>query len=140
MGKLTYSLSGLSEFIVNFEEWCVPCPYQKNCKWNKSKPFTVLIDCKDLTNAFEFLKNKEMEKLGKKNPNMDWEERAKKAKVGRPSVYSEIWNDKVKKIKDDLVCMNSKKIDSMLTSKNMNEWWTEFREVMKKIDEECQKQ
>jgi hypothetical protein len=139
MGKLTYTISGLQEFIVNFEEYCVPCQYQKNCKYGKDKALQISIDCKDITNALEFKKNKEMEKLAKKNPDMDWDTREKKAKVTRASVYSEIWNDKVKKIKEEILCMDSRKMDSMLTSQRGEEWWSEFREVLKKIDEECAK-
>jgi hypothetical protein len=70
---------------------------------------------------------------------MDWDTREKKAKVTRASVYSEIWNDKVKKIKEEILCMDSRKMDSMLTSQRGEEWWSEFREVLKKIDEECAK-
>ena len=99
----------------------------------------VMIDCKDFTNAFEFLKNKAMEKLAKKDHTMDWDTRSKKAKVSKVQVYSEMWKEKVKNLKDELVCMNSKRIDSMLVSQRGEEWWSEFREVMKKIDEECTK-
>jgi hypothetical protein len=139
MGKLTYSISGLQEFIITFEEFCVPCPYSKNCKYNKNKPFTVSVECKDLTNALEYLKNKEMEKLAKKNPSMDWDTRSAKAKVTKAAIYSEIWTNKVKARKDEIVCLNSKRVDSMIVSTRSEEWWSDFRELLKKIDEECSK-
>lgn len=141
MGKLTYNITGLQEFVVTFAEYCVPCPYQRHCKHNKDKPFQVTIDCKDFTTALEFRKSKEMEKLAKQHPDWDWDTREKKAKVTRPQIYSEIWNEKVKKpAKEGVIyCVDSKKIDSMLTSQRSEEWWAEFRDVMKKLDEECAK-
>lgn len=139
MSKLKMTVAGLQEFNVSFEDYCVPCQWQRNCKYNKNKPFNVVVECKDLTNASEFLKNKEMEKLAKKNPSWDWETRAKNAKVTKAQIYASIWDEKVKKIKDELVCMNSKRVDSMLVSQRSNDWWTDFREIMKKIDEECSK-
>ena len=141
MGKVTYNITGLQEFVINFQEYCVACPWTRHCKFNKDKPFQLLISCKDITNAFEFKKSKEMEKLAKKNPDMDWDTREKKAKVTKQQVFSEIWNDKVKKMKDELgiYCLDSKRLDSMVTSARGEEWWAEFREVMKKIDEECSK-
>ena len=48
MGKLSLSIAGLQEFVITFEEYCVPCPYQRNCKYNKNKPFTVTVECRDL--------------------------------------------------------------------------------------------
>jgi len=139
MGKISFSITGLQEFLITFEEYCVPCTYSRMCKYNKNKPFTVTVECKDLTNAFEFLKNKEMEKLAKKDPSLDWDARSKKAKVTKPQVYSAIWDEKVKKQKTDLACMNPKKLDSMLVSQRGEDWWAEFRDILKKIDEECSK-
>ena len=80
-----------------------------------------------------------MDKLAKKDSNMDWDTRSKKAKVTKPQVYSAIWDDKVKKQKSDLACLNSKRVDSMLVSQRGEEWWADFREILKKIDEECSK-
>jgi hypothetical protein len=141
MGKIHYNITGLQEFVLTFEDYCVPCPYHRNCKFGKDKPFQLTVDCKDITNALEYRKGKEMEKLAKKNPDMDWDTREKKAKVTRQQIYSELWNDKVKAKKDELgiYCLDSKRLDSMITSQRSEEWWADFREVMKKIDEECSK-
>jgi hypothetical protein len=139
MGKIAYNITGLQEFVLNFQDYCGPCPYHKNCKYSKDKPFQITINCSDITNAFEFKKSKEMEKLAKKNPEMDWETREKKAKVTKASVISEIWNDKVKKLKDEIYCLDSRKLDSMITSQRSEEWWAAFRETMKEIDDQCSK-
>ena len=139
MGKLRYNISGLEEFVITFEDYCVPCPIQKHCRYGKTTPFQISLECKDLLTAFEKKKNEEMDKLGRKNPDWDWDMREKKAKVTKAQVYSLIWNDKVKNHKEELLCIDSRRTDSMLTAQRGEEWWTDFRDLITKIDTECSK-
>ena len=80
-----------------------------------------------------------MDKLGRKNPDWDWDMREKKAKVTKAQVYSLIWTDKVKNHKEELLCIDGRRTDSMLTSQRGEEWWSDFREIVTKIDGECSK-
>ena len=139
MGKLSFNITGLQEFVITFQEYCQVCPYTKQCKFGKESPFTITIDCKEIIAALDFLKSKEMDKLAKKNPDWDWDTREKKAKVTRAQIYAKLWDDKVKKRKDEIACIDSRKLDSMLTSQRGEEWWSDFRETMSEIDKECSK-
>jgi hypothetical protein len=139
MGKLSYNITGLQEFIVSFEEYCVTCEYQAKCKYGKATPFQIEIDCNEITAALDFKKAEEMEKMGKKHPEWDWDMREKKAKVSKAKIFSKIWNDKVKSQKEEIRCLDSRKLDSMLTSQQGEEWWSDFREIMTVIDKECSK-
>ncbi|MHA1519380.1 MAG: hypothetical protein ACTSVZ_00955 [Promethearchaeota archaeon] len=139
MGKLSFNITGLEEFIISFQEYCVPCEYQSRCKYGKKQPFQVNLDCKEIANALNKKKNELMEKLGKKNPDWDWEMREKKAKVKKAQIFSVLWNDKIKKFKDEILCLDSRKLDSMLTRHQGEMWWVDFREIMSEIDQECSK-
>jgi hypothetical protein len=139
MGKLTYNITGLQEFIVSFEEYCVTCPDQKRCKSGKAEPFQITIDCKEITAALDHKKSEAMDKLGKKHPDWDWDMKEKKAKVSKPQIYSKLWNDKVKALKEEILCLDSRRTDSMITSQRGEEWWSDFRETMSSIDDQCSK-
>ncbi len=139
MGKLSYNIVGLQEFIISFEEYCVTCEFQAKCKYGKAAPFNINLDCKEITVALDHKKAEAMEKLGKKHPDWDWDKREQKAKVSKAQIFSKLWNDKVKSLKDEIFCLNSRKLDSMLTSQRGEEWWSDFREVMSEIDKECSK-
>ena len=65
MVELIYSIVGLSEFNVSFENWCVPCKIQSRCKYGKSNQLSLKIDCKDLLDSFENEKRKQLKKLQK---------------------------------------------------------------------------
>ena len=139
MGKLRYNITGLQEFNITFEDYCVPCEYQRKCRYGKNEPYQVVIDCKELALARDKKKSEFMEKLRNKFPDMDWETREKKAKVTNTQVFSEMWAEKVKKHREEILCLNSRKMDSMLTSQTGEEWWSDFREVMQEIYGECSK-
>lgn len=139
MGNLRYNITGLQEFVITFEDYCVPCEYQKNCRYGKNEPFQVSIDCKELVAARDKRKGDEMEKIGKKHPDWDWETREKKAKVSNTQIFSEMWAIKVKKIREEMLCLDSRRMDSMLTSQQGEMWWSDFREVMDEIQKECSK-
>lgn len=139
MGKLSYNITGLEEFIISFQNYCVPCEYQSKCKYGKNQPFQVNLDCKEIATATDKKKNEMMEKLGNKHPDWDWETREKKAKVSKTQVYSILWADKVKKLKEEILCLDSRKMDSMITTQQGEMWWADFRDVMGEIDQECSK-
>ncbi|RLI63131.1 MAG: hypothetical protein DRO88_10670 [Promethearchaeia archaeon] len=139
MGKLSYNITGLEEFIISFQEYCVPCEYQGKCKYGKNQPFQISLDCKEISAAAEKKKAEQMEKLGNKHPDWDWEMREKKSKVSKSQVYSLLWAEKVKKLKDEIFCLNSRKLDSMLTAQRGEIWWSDFRESLTEIDKECSK-
>ena len=63
----------------------------------------------------------------------------KESKVTKSQIYSKLWEDKVKALKEEILCLDSRKTDSMLTSQRGEEWWSEFRATMTKIHEECDK-
>ena len=139
MGMLRFNIVGMQEFSITFEEYCVPCEYQSKCKYGKNQPFQIEMDCKELTTARDFRKTEKMEKLGKQNPEWDWDQRDKAARISKSQVYSKLWGDKVKALKEEILCMDSRRMDSMLTSQQGEEWWSEFRETMSEIDKECSK-
>ena len=139
MGLLSFNITGLQEFVINFQEFCVTCEFQKKCQFGKDKPYQVVIDCKEINAALDFKKAEKMEKLAKKNPDWDWDKREKKAKVSKTQIFSKLWADKVKSQKDEIMCLDSRKLDSMLTSQRGEEWWVEFRDVMGEIEEQCSK-
>ncbi len=139
MGRLSFNIVGLQEFIITFEDYCITCEFQRKCRYGSNAPFQVQLDCKEISEANDFKKNELMEKLGKKHPEWDWDKREEKAKVSKSQIFSKIWSDKVKSKKEDITCLNSRKVDSMLTSQRGEEWWSEFREVIAEIDKECSK-
>ena len=139
MGKLRYNITGMQDFTITFEDYCVPCEYQSKCKFSKNEPFQVLIDCKEITIAREDKKNEHMTQIAKKNPDWDWETREKKAKVSNTQVFSVLWAEKIKKKKEEILCIDSRRMDSMLTSQRGEIWWSDFRSVMEEIRKECSK-
>ncbi len=139
MGLLRYNITGLQEFTITFEDYCVPCEYQKKCKYGKTEPFQVILDCKELTAARDKKKAAKMEQLANKHPDWDWETREKKASISNTQVISELWAQKVKALREEILCLDSRKMDSMLTSQQGEMWWADFREVMDQIRKECAK-
>lgn len=139
MGKLRYNITGLEEFNITFEDYCVPCEYQRNCKYGKSEPFQVVIDCKELAAAKDKRKAEKMEQLRKKHPDWDWETREKNAKISNTQIFSEMWAQKVKQFREEILCLDSRRMDSMLTSQQGEMWWADFRDVMGEIHNECSK-
>ncbi len=139
MGRLSYNIIGLEEFVISFQDYCVSCEWQRRCRYGKAEPFQVHISCKELIAALDFKKAIAMEKVGNKNPDWDWDQREAKAKVSKVQIFSKLWNDKVKKHKEESYCLDSRRLDSMLTSQRGEEWWSDFREIMSIIEKECSK-
>ena len=139
MGKLQYNIIGLQEFSISFEEYCVTCEFQSKCKYGKTNPFQFSLDCKEITAALDSKKAEAMDKLGKKHPEWDWDKREKNVKISNTQVFSKLWDDKIKAFKEEILCMDSRRMDSMLTSQRGEEWWGEFRDTLSQINIECSK-
>ncbi|MHA1729194.1 MAG: hypothetical protein ACTSWY_10745 [Promethearchaeota archaeon] len=140
MSELIYSIIGLSEFNISFENWCVPCKFQGRCRYGKKEPLALRIDCNDLLKSFENERRKQIKKEQKKaDINDDYEKILSRVKVNNLQIFSGVWKMKIKNHKEDILCLNSKKTDSMVTSQRGGEWWQEFTKVMREIYIECKK-
>jgi len=150
MGRLSYNIIGLEEFAISFQDYCVSCEWQRRCRYGKAEPFQIHVSCKELTAALDFKKAKAMDKVGQKHPDWDWDQkvgqkhpdwdwdqREAKAKVTKVQIFSKLWTDKVKKHKEESFCLDSRRLDSMLTAQRGEEWWSDFRETMSIIEKEC---
>jgi len=82
-----------------------------------------------------------MEKIGRAHPDWDWDKReaAAEKKVRKPQIYSQLWEEKVKKHKDELYCIGGRTLDQMVRSMISEEYWSDFREVIKEIHQACSK-
>jgi hypothetical protein len=138
--ELEYSIAGLQEFNITFEKYCGPCQIQNNCKFGKENPFSVKIDCKELNQAKEKIKYEKLKKLQKTEPiSSSYQDLMKKVSINLQSIFSQIWKDKIKALKEEIRCLDSRKTDPMLVSQQGQDWWTDFNATMKKINEECEK-
>ncbi len=137
---LNYSIVGLEDYIISFESYCSSCEIQKNCKYGKVEPFTVTINCGDLNRAKEKIKFDQLQKLQKtEDVSVSYEELIKKVKINLQGIFSEIWKQKIKALKEEIRCLDSRKIDPMLVSQQGQDWWADFNATMKVINEECEK-
>jgi hypothetical protein len=138
MGKLLVSITGLNQFSISFEEYCIPCEYQSRCKYGKKNPFSVAIECKNLSEAVAarrqeaFMKAQKNAKAGE-----TFEEIEKKIKVNTSTIFSELWDTRVKALKEEILCLNPKKLDPMITTTQGSEWWADFREAMQEVFDKC---
>jgi hypothetical protein len=131
---LTSLIVGLQEFQVSFENYCVPCPMQAHCRYGKNNVLQLVIDCNEMTRATEEIRLQEMKKLQKKSATaIDPSE----ITVKPTQILSGLWEKHIKKRKEEFLCMDSNRTDTMITSQRGTDWWADFREVMKKIYEEC---
>ena len=138
---LEYRIAGLNEFEITFENYCVPCKFQRRCRYGKSAPLTLAIDCKDLLQAYEKERFEQM-KIAQKEADIEdtYEQIESRIKVNTRQIFSNIWKKKIKDHREEILCINSRKLDSMLTSQRGGEWWAEFAKIMKKIYQDCKKQ
>lgn len=138
MGKLLVSITGLNQFSISFEEYCIPCEYQSLCKFGKKNVFSVSIECKDLSNAFNARRQEAFDKAQKNaKAGESFEDIEKKIKINVNSIFSEIWENLIKSRKEEIACLNSKKLDPMLTTHQGGEWWGDFREAMQEVYDKC---
>ena len=54
-------------------------------------------------------------------------------------IISEIWKTKIKSHKEEIRCLDSRKVDSMLVAQQGQDWWQDFNATLKVINEECEK-
>lgn len=137
---LNYSITGLEDYSISFESYCSPCDIQKYCKYGKEQPFTVAINCGDLNRAKEKVKFDQLQRLQKKEDvSVTYEELVKKVKVNLQNIFSQIWKEKIKGHKEEIRCLDSRKIDPMLVAQQGQDWWQDFNTTMKEINSECEK-
>lgn len=139
MVTLKYSITGLSEYTVSFEDICNECDL-KGCQYGKKKPFQIIIDCKDLTHAKEKRRYEQLQKLQKEaDIEETYEQIAKKVKINLREIFSEIWKSKIKAQKEELKCIDSRRTDTILVSQFSQQLWTTFAKIMSEINKECEK-
>jgi len=137
---LNFSIIGLEDYTISFESYCSICDIQKFCKWGKEDPFSIKISCSDLNRAKEKVKFEQLQKLQKtEDVSVSYEELIKKVKVYLQNIISQIWKGKIKAHKEEIRCLNSRKIDPMLVAQQGQDWWQDFNMTMKVINSECEK-
>ena len=70
---------------------------------------------------------------------MSYEELIKKVKVNLQNIISQIWKGKIKAHKEEIRCLDSRKIDAMLVAQQGQDWWQDFNMTIKVINSECEK-
>jgi len=137
---LNYSIIGLEDYTISFENYCSLCEIQKYCKWGKEEPFSVKISCGDLNRAKEKVKFEQLQKLQKtEDVSVSYEELIKKVKINFQGIFSEIWKTKIKAHKEEIRCLDSRKVDPMLVAQQGQDWWQDFNATLKVINDECEK-
>ncbi len=137
---LNYSIVGLEDYTIGFEIYCSLCEIQKFCKWGKEESFSIKISCGDLNRAKEKVKFEQLQKLQKiEDVSVSYEELIKKVKINIQGIFSEIWKTKIKAHKEEIRCLDSKKVDSMLVAQQGQDWWQDFNTTLKVINSECEK-
>ncbi|KKK59573.1 hypothetical protein LCGC14_3033050 [marine sediment metagenome] len=137
---LNFSIIGLEDYTISFGQYCSLCDIQKFCKWGKEDPFSIKISCSDLNRAKEKVKFEQLQKLQKtEDVSVTYEELIKKVKINLQNIISQIWKGKIKVLKEEIRCLDSRKIDSMLVAQQGQDWWQDFNVTMKVINSECEK-
>ncbi|MFO8019324.1 MAG: hypothetical protein R6U96_11865 [Promethearchaeia archaeon] len=137
---LNYSIVGLEDYNISFEQYCSVCEIQRHCTWGKDKPFSVRIKCSDLNNAKEKIKYKQLKKLQKtESLDTSYDDLMAKVSINLQGIFSEIWKEKIKSKKEEIRCLDSRKTDPLLVSQQGQDWWRDFNATMKEINKECEK-
>ncbi|MBY9007086.1 MAG: hypothetical protein KGD63_10025 [Candidatus Lokiarchaeota archaeon] len=138
--ELNYSIVGLQDYVISFEAYCRTCEIQQHCKFGKATPFSVKISCNDINHAKEKMKYEQLKKLQKKEDlSSSYEELIKKVKINIQGIFSEIWKRKIKMEKEEIRCLNSRKVDPILVTQQGQDWWQDFNQIIKEINHECAK-
>ncbi len=136
---LDFSRFGLQDYSMTFQKYCVPCKIQKYCTNGKDNPFTVVINCNDLTQLQEKAKYEQLKKLQKKESvGVTHEQLLKKVKIIMQKIFSQLWQDKIKN-NEEMRCLDSSKVDTIFVSQQGQTWWADFAATMKEINKECGK-
>ena len=137
---LNYSIVGLEDYTIGFNDYCSLCGIQQFCKWGKNEPFSINISCGDLNRAKEKVKFEQLQKLQKtEDVSVSYEELVKKVRINLQGIISEIWKSKIKALKEEIRCLDSRKIDPMLVAQQGQDWWQDFNVTMKVVNTECEK-
>jgi hypothetical protein len=137
---LNYSIVGLEDYTISFEIYCSLCEIQKFCKWGKEEPFSIKISCGDLNRAKEKVKFEQLQKLQKtEDVSVSYDDLIKKVKINLQGIFSEIWKEKIKAHKEEIRCLDSRKIEPMLVAQQGQDWWQDFNATLKMINDECEK-
>ena len=137
---LNYSIIGLEDYTISFESYCSTCEIQQYCKWGKEEPFSIKIKCSDLYQAKEKIKFDQLQKLQiTEDVEVTYEELLKKVKINLQGIFSQIWQEKIKSQKEEIRCLDTRKVDSMLVAQQGQDWWSDFNATMKEINKECEK-
>jgi hypothetical protein len=137
---LNYSIIGLEDYTISFESYCSICEIQMYCRFGKDEPFSIKISCSDLNRAKEKVKFDQLQRLQKtEEVSVPYEELVKKVKINLQNIISQTWQGKIKVQKEEIRCLDSRKIDPMLVSQQGQDWWQDFSATMKVINEECEK-
>ncbi len=137
---LNYSIVGLEDYTISFDSYCSPCEIQKHCKYGKDNPLAIQINCNDLNQAKEKIKFDQLQKLQKKEDvSVTYEELIKKVKINIQNIFSQLWKEKIKALKEEIRCLDSRKRDPMLVAQQGQDWWGNFNSTMKVINQECEK-
>ena len=138
--KLNYSIIGLQDYVISFETYCRTCDIQQHCKFGKANPFSIKVSCNDINHAKEKMKYEQLKKLQKKEDlSSSYEELIKKVKINIQGIFSEIWKRKIKMEKEEIRCLNSRKVDPILVTHQGQDWWQDFNLTIKEINHECEK-
>ncbi|KKK40530.1 hypothetical protein LCGC14_0729200 [marine sediment metagenome] len=137
---LNYSIVGLEDYTISFDNYCSLCEIQKFCKWGKDVSFSINISCVDLNRVKEKIKFEQLQKLQKtEDVSVSYEALIKKVRINLLGIFSEIWKSKIKRLKDEIRCLDSRKIEPMLVAQQGQDWWQDFNMTMKIINDECEK-
>ena len=137
---LNFSIVGLEDYTISFENYCSICEIQTFCKWGKDDPFSIKISCSDLNRAKEKVKFEQLQRLQKtEEVSVSYEELIKKVKINLQNIFSEIWKTKIKANKEEIRCLDSRKRDPILVTQQGQDWWQDFSTTMKVINDECEK-
>jgi len=137
---LNFSIVGLEDYTISFENYCSICEIQTFCKWGKDDPFSIKISCSDLNRAKEKVKFEQLQRLQKsEDVSVSYEELIKKVKINLQNIFSEIWKTKIKANKEEIRCLDSRKRDPILVTQQGQDWWQDFSTTMKVINDECEK-
>ena len=71
--------------------------------------------------------------------SVPYEELIKKVKINLQNIFSQLWKDKIKIQKEEIRCLDSRKVDSMLVAQQGQDWWQDFNHTIKLINNECEK-
>ncbi len=95
---------------------------KKSCKWDKENTFSIIVSCNDINRIKEKIKLDQLQTLQKTDVSVPYEELIKKVKVTQQSIFSEIWKEKIRPLKDEIKCLDPHKRDPILITQQAQNW------------------